>query len=433
MHTINYHKSVMALFLILTLIFVTGAANGIPNLVQPKQVYTYEIMVRDMKRLASNYPELIRYRSIGQSEYGRNLWLIEVGNGPVNIVLNGSHHAREWITTITLMEMVESMARKEQAGYVWHDLRTNDLFDHVTFHIVPMVNPDGVTLQQKGLKAFPKKDHGAIVRMNEGSYNFERWKANAKGIDLNRQYPAGWKTIRDPEPAPSYMNYKGKKPLEAKEAKAMVTLTKELKPELAVSYHSSGEILYWSYNTESANIKRDRELAEAYSALTGYRVVKPVKNPSGGGYTDWFITEFGKPALTPELGKPAGESDVALSQWDYIWKQHQSTPWLLGSRALDLWMQEQKPVIAEGQVELEQDTRTYQWPILDNDTFLKLPSGIYTKTREKGNWIEVETEQGHRWLASRFVSRVVQPEPVQETVGEVGAVQEAGAASTEQK
>ena len=31
--------------------------------------------------------------------------------------------------------------------------------------------------------------------MNEGLENFERWKANGIGMDLNRQYPAGWKSL----------------------------------------------------------------------------------------------------------------------------------------------------------------------------------------------------------------------------------------------
>lgn len=56
---------------------------------------------------------------------------------------------------------------------------------------VPMVNPDGVTLQQEELKAFPISLHASLLEMNEGSKNFKRWKANAKGIDLNRQYKAG--------------------------------------------------------------------------------------------------------------------------------------------------------------------------------------------------------------------------------------------------
>lgn len=407
MLAIDFRRIVHALILTLVLVFVTGASNGTPHIVQPKQIYTYEIMVMDMKELAEAYPELIRYHSIGVSEYGRELWLIEVGNGPVNVLLNGSHHAREWISTALLMEMAETMARKEQVGYVWQNIRSTDLFDHVTFHIVPMVNPDGVTLQQKGLKAFPQEDHKALIAMNRGSLNFKRWKANAKGIDLNRQYPAGWETIRDPQPGPAYMNYKGKKPLEASEAKAMAEVTHKLKPELAVSYHSSGEILYWSYKTEPLNLQRDHVLAKQYGSLTGYRVVKPEINPSGGGFTDWFISDFGKPALTPELGKPAGETHVSLSQWDRIWKQHHSSAWLLGSKALEMWMKELRPSSTAGErIELAERTAAYQWPILARNTLTWIPSGSYTKTREKGAWIEIETEHGHRWLAKRLAAPI---------------------------
>ncbi|BBI35426.1 M14 family metallopeptidase [Cohnella abietis] len=399
-------KITLLLILLSALFFLTGGSSTSSKIVQPKQVYTYETMVKDIKKLAAKYPELVRYRSIGKSEYGRDLWLIEIGNGPVNILLNGSHHAREWITTTTLMEMSESIAIKADAGSNWKKLSTTDLLQHVTYSIVPMVNPDGVTLQQSGPKAFLQKDQAALIRMNKGSLNFKRWKANAKGIDLNRQYPAGWGTIRNAASEPSYMNYKGQKPLEAKEARAMAELTRKLKPELAVSYHSSGEIVFWNYKTPSANLQRDRMIVNEYAAMTGYRVVNPESNPSGGGFTDWFIIEFGKPALTPELGRPSGETNVALSQWDRIWEQHQNTPWLLGSRIAELWINNVQTVAVASKVELVAASYTYSKPSLNLDTRVRLAAGIYEAIREKGSWIEIRTEQGNRWLAKGLTHKV---------------------------
>lgn len=82
---------------------------------------------------------------------------MEVGRGPINVLLNGSHHAREWISTILLMKMAEHIAVSDRNDAQWGKYRIRDLLDHVTFQIVPMVNPDGVTLQRKDSPPFRQK------------------------------------------------------------------------------------------------------------------------------------------------------------------------------------------------------------------------------------------------------------------------------------
>ncbi|GGG04677.1 M14 family metallopeptidase [Paenibacillus abyssi] len=376
------------------------AASG--YIVSPKQVYTYDIMVRDLQALSERYPGLIATGSIGTSEYGRELWHIDVGKGPAIILLNGSHHAREWITTILLMTMADRYALAYVQNAKWGAYSVRDLLDQVTFRFVPMVNPDGVTLQQKGLAAFPKAERAKLLKMNGGSANFKRWKANAKGIDLNRQYPVDWEGIRNPAPGPSYMNYKGAKPMQAKETQAMIEFTRSSGAELAVAYHSSGEILYWNYKTPAEHLSRDRKIANQYASMTGYRLVKPSANPSGGGFTDWFISQFGRPGLTPELARAAGGTNVPLSEWERIWKQHRNTGWMLAAEAAELWLNRQQAVKVNESVRLTADERSYQWPNLKSRKLELLYKGRYTALREKGGWLEIATANGIRWIPSRM-------------------------------
>ncbi|MGF7046516.1 g-D-glutamyl-meso-diaminopimelate peptidase [Paenibacillus sp. DS2015] len=405
-HRTSIRSTILVFCLLITALFslpsALSAAEFSSNIVKPKQIYTYEVMTRDIQALAKQYPDLIRYSSAGKSEYDRDLWLMEVGRGPVNVLLNGSHHAREWITTALLMEMTENMAISDRKDAKWGDYQIRDLLDHVTFQIVPMVNPDGVTLQQKGLDAFPKTVHAALLKMNGGSSNFKRWKANAKGIDLNRQYPADWKNIKNASSAPYYMNYKGKKPLEAKETQTMVKLATALKPAIAVSYHTSGEILYWNYKTLAKNLKRDQAFATAYSKMTGYRMVKPVAQPSGGGFTDWFIENFGQPALTPELSPYAGERDVPLSNWERIWKLHKADPWLIGTTAVQIEMDKLQAEKATGWIELTKEMTAYKSPMLDALTLGKLVIGNYEVTRSKGSWIEIKSNGLRYWISDLY-------------------------------
>ncbi|UVI31460.1 M14 family metallopeptidase [Paenibacillus spongiae] len=396
-----------ALTLLLLAIPGTSTANGqaaAPAIVKPQQIYTYDRMSADLQSLAARYPDLIRTGSAGESEYGRKLWTADIGNGPAIILLLGSHHAREWITTVTMMKLMEQIAVQYENNAVTPDgYRVRDLLDRVTFRLVPMVNPDGVTLQQLGLSAFPASDHASLLRMNGGSANFKRWKANAKGIDLNRQYPAGWANIKNPAPGPYYMNYRGKQPLQAKEAKAMYDLARSVKPEVAVAYHSSGEILYWNFKTKPANVARDYQFASSYAKLTGYRLVQPQANPSGGGFTDWFIQDFGRPGLTPELGRSAGETHVPLSEWPRIWGQHKNTGWFLAQTGYELWLQRQQTAPLTSNIRLTSSETSYLYPDLKSKQAGILAPGRYATIRMKGDWLEVRTSSGTSWISSRAV------------------------------
>lgn len=368
------------------------------SIVNPKQVYTYDIMVRDLQALQETYPGLIRLHVIGSSEYGRDIWAADLGHGDAYILMNASHHAREWITTILVMSMLERYALAYEQNETWNGVPVRNLLHRVTFRFVPMVNPDGVTLQQSGLAAFPQEIHDELLAMNGGSNNFKRWKANAKGIDLNRQYPADWANIRDPKSGPYYMNYKGKAPLEAKEAQAMAEVTMQTMPEISVAYHSSGEIVYWHFHTKPEHVARDRAIVSRYAGMTGYRIVEPRTNPSGGGHTDWFIQTFGRPALTPELGRRAGETNVPLSEWDRIWKQHRDTGWMLAEEAYKLWLKRQTAAAAAGEIRLTETERAHRWPDPQSAKLEQIYPGRYQLLRTKGDWAEISAPAGPRWV-----------------------------------
>lgn len=320
-----------------------------PGVVNPQQVYTYEVLTQDLQKLQAKYPDLIRYESIGKSPYGRDIWAVKLGKGHSHVFFNGSHHAREWMTTTLNMYMIDKYAQEYEKGswYAGHDVR--NVLGKSAIWFVPMVNPDGVTLQQKGVSAFPWDKQAGLVRLNGGSYDFTRWKANAEGVDLNRQYPAGWPYIWDNR-APGYMNHKGSSPLVTKEARALYDFTYRIRPEIAVSYHSSGRVIYWNYLTKKENLPRDQRLANLFASYTGYSLVPPHPSPSGGGYTDWFIQQFGKPAFTPELAPYAGERHVSLSLFQEEWRRNERIGLWIAEEGFDLWYPRNRAgIVVEGE------------------------------------------------------------------------------------
>ncbi|MFP7295653.1 M14 family zinc carboxypeptidase [Neobacillus niacini] len=304
---------------ILLILLLTVDNVSFAKTVNTNQPYTYENMTNDLERINQEYGGL-KVKKIGETHFGKDIYAIRLGKGKKNIVLIGAHHGREWITSMLLMKKLEVYAamykREKKLGPF-----STDILDDVSIWFIPMLNPDGVAIQQNKLELFPKKHLKKVISMNDGLDNFERWKANGVGIDLNRQYPAGWRELSDGPKNPSYQFYKGNKPLEAKEVRALTKFIRTINPEIAVAYHSAGREIFWNYKN-GKHLKRDKRIAKKISLLTHYRLAKPPKHATGGGFTDWFITTYHRPAMTIEVSPLVGETSPPLSVFETEWERN---------------------------------------------------------------------------------------------------------------
>ncbi|WP_235946441.1 M14 family zinc carboxypeptidase [Saccharibacillus alkalitolerans] len=334
----------MAFVLVLLTLAPAGRGRAAEaKIVDPSAVYTYGVLTRDIRELAAKYPDIIEYKSIGKTLYGREIWAVGLGTGSSTVFFNGSHHAREWLTTTLNMTMIEQYAAAYAANRKFEGYDVRDTLGKTKIWFVPMVNPDGVTLQQTGLQSFPTGVHQALIRMNDGSRNFKRWKANAQGVDPNRQYDANWTELVNNYYYPRWMGHKGTAPMTTRENKALVAFTHEIDPEIAVSYHSAGRILYWNFRTPAANYARDKRLADIFTRFTGYSQVSPSYNANGGGgYTDWFIQKLGRPAFTPEIGIKNGETNLPLSAFPEEWRRNKKIGLWIAQEGYALWAAKNK-------------------------------------------------------------------------------------------
>ncbi|MFC0013767.1 MULTISPECIES: M14 family metallocarboxypeptidase [Allobacillus] len=301
------------------------------SFVNPKQVYSYRDMVTDINQLEQHYSGLINTEVIGKSVEGRNIYLVKLGYGDTKITINAAHHAREWLTTNLVMNQIDQYSQAFAKGSKYNGYNVRDLLSKVTIYYVPMVNPDGVTLNQFGPSGF--SNYSQLIRMNSGSKDFKAWKANSRGVDLNRQYPAGWNTIRNLEYSPGPERFKGLRPLSEPEVIAVANLAKKHNFKTHVAYHSSGEVLYWAYNAAGSLRLTSRKIANQISNQTGYWMIPQQSNPSGGGYTDWVIDSLKTPGFTPEISPHVGPRPVPISNFDRIWNQNKSIGLMLAEEA----------------------------------------------------------------------------------------------------
>ena len=264
--------------------------------VVPTNVYSYEQMMKDMDTLRNQYPDEVTVSSIGTTELGRDIPVIRLGdlNARYHVLLQGAIHGREHLTAWLLMATADYWLDHGILGY-----------SDVCYHMIPMTNPDGVIISQTGLLNdaqyeiyLSDKENGYTTR-SESSYA-ERWKANGEGIDINRNFPAGWELIHD-RPGPSSQKYQGSKPFSAAEAVALRDYTLKFAFDATVSYHATGSLIYYSYGDQEPVNTKSKSLAKAVREISGYDLASS-NGIDGAGYKDWVMEQLGIPSLTIEIG-----------------------------------------------------------------------------------------------------------------------------------
>lgn len=288
------------------------------------QNYTHAQMQNDINKLELMYPGLISQEVIGKSLDGKNIFAVKLGNGKTEVLFNGSAHAREHMTTNLLMKMIDEYAYAFSKNLYFDGFNVREVLNRTTIWFIPMTNPDGVTLVQLGPDSLGSNVSKKAIEINGGSKNFTSWKANARGVDLNRNYPTMWRTVSNNPGRPSESHYKGPVPLSEPESQTIYKFILSKNFKTLVDYHSSGEVLYARLPGHIENL---------VSRKTGYSIIDETNFTSGGDLPTWFTLELGMPGLTPEISHYVGSRPVPLSNWDSIWKKNNSVGLIVADEA----------------------------------------------------------------------------------------------------
>jgi predicted deacylase len=196
---------------------------------------------------------VLERRTIGHSVNGRSIraWhLGEQGRGVPTVVLIAQMHGDE-----------------QKVANILTSLRDGDRIRGVDLWVVPRYNPDG---RARGRRQ------------------------NARGVDLNRNYPASWRR------AGGYYN-SGRRPASEPETRAMMSFLKRVDPDYVLSFHQP----LYGVDTLTPHKKFSRKVARSLQL--------PTKkfNCNGGCHgtmTMWFNRNFDGKAVTVEYGRKPSKS-----------------------------------------------------------------------------------------------------------------------------
>ena len=235
----------------------------------------YSEVVKNCRKLERAGAKLF---PIGKSLQGKDLLCLRMGCGKKTSIIIGSVHAREHATaTLVLMQAEYALARvKKGEG---------------TLYFLPCANPDGADI------ACGKQQPPAVYKGDARLY-----KANARGVDLNVNFDAGWGEGIKNVFSPGGENYVGKSPFSEPETQAIRDFTLSVLPDFTVSYHLKGREIYYDFRCDAETSEKYRETAEKANRKLRYKIVSD-SGTSAGGYKDWCIQKLKIPALTIEIGK----------------------------------------------------------------------------------------------------------------------------------
>lgn len=288
--------------------------NTQKSILELKNPLDHKQMMNYIDILTTRYP-FLAVTGLGESIMGRMIPMLTIGEGEKSIVYVGAHHGMEWITSVILLRYINEFCEMYSRGGKIYNYSLNYLFATRSIHIIPMLNPDGVDYQINGVSE-ENVLRERLIRMNGGSEDFGNWQANARGVDLNRNYNsryAEYKKIEAEEGicGGSALHFSGEMPESEPEVGALCNYLRFNRSIRAVlTFHSQGEEIYYT----SGGVKvapRSRSMGERLAKMSGYKLCHPDKNSSYCGLTDWCIDELNLPSFTIECGK--GKNPLPIS------------------------------------------------------------------------------------------------------------------------
>ncbi|MBO2445224.1 DUF2817 domain-containing protein [Actinomadura nitritigenes] len=197
---------------------------------------------------ASAVATIRRTVPLGESVQGRSITAVEVGD---------PHAARRVL-------VVGCVHGDEPAGVpVAQALAAGPGPSGADLWVVPVLNPDGMAARTRG---------------------------NANGVDLNRNFPAGWRRMD----APGSVHYSGAGPLSEPESGFAAGLIQRIRPTVAIWFHQHLAVVDGSEGPKDVERRFARDVGLPVRTLTDYP----------GSATGWENTVVRDSAFVVEL--PAG-------------------------------------------------------------------------------------------------------------------------------
>lgn len=290
--------------------------------------------------------EFVDIRTIGKSFEDRPIYSVvvnykkEILPNKEKVLLLSGIHAREDYSVMLNAKMLDNMLFHLKKSGVWGDFDLETLFSQIELHVILVANPDGLNIVNNGIEASENRKYLNTIKNISKDHRW--WKANGRGVDLNRNFPdSSWK-IRCSEEVPASEGYKGPYAGSETETQSIVNYCNQNNFILSVSYHTSGNKVFWAdRGTHDVFQDIDSEITDRFIQLTNYDKLDISEHPEtyGSGFENWFRERYHRPSFCVELSPYPGREYVQHPNacFDFlVWKDAKYSGALFMKQALEL-------------------------------------------------------------------------------------------------
>lgn len=347
-------------------------------IVDTSDTYYLDKIYEDINKLCEKYSGILKKKVIGQSVEGRDIVALKLScreNGSANgdsslslrmtepesilkqedsslrmtgsktkpsILFTGGIHAREDFSVMLCMKMIDHYCHHYCAGTELEGFDVKSIINMVDLFFVPVANPDGLNIVHHGIEA--SSNYEQLKTMQIWGEDHTYWKANANGIDLNKNFDDGNWEIRTCVPGteiPCSDRFKGFSPNSEPETMALINFCNENSFTLMVSYHCSGNCTFWADSgTHGLFGGMDEKIMDELSKKYIYRKTKISQDPKiyGCGFENWFRARMKRPAFCIELSPfvEGGRQHPDSLFDELVWKHAKSTGLFFAEKAVDV-------------------------------------------------------------------------------------------------
>jgi murein tripeptide amidase MpaA len=238
-----------------------------------------------LDHLLATYPALISRETIGFTQAGNrpiHAYTVSGTSGPAGkpaLAFNATAHAREWITPMALLYIMDRLLQ----GYAT-DPETTALLDQLAIHFIPVMNPDGYIYSWDSERFWRKN------RRNNGDGTF--------GVDWNRNFSVAHGTGSSFDTSSD--TYNGGAPFTESETRAFRDFITN-RPNIVahIDFHAYSQLILYPYGYTTAPVPDpdgaifrsvSQRLSDTILSVDGaFYTPQPIIDlyPTGGSSTDW--------------------------------------------------------------------------------------------------------------------------------------------------
>jgi len=295
-----------------------GAVNALADYTDPQELSVF------MDQVVAAHPDLAKKITLqntlfeGQKQYAVHITKdVALPNERPSFVFDAQHHAREVMTPEIARDFIDYLTSRYAT-----DSQVRRWVDNINIWIVGSVNPDGAMYVFSTDTLWRKNRHPACA------------------VDNNRNYPAAWGACNGSGTTCSSDTFRGTSASSEPETQGLMQLTSDVRPFFALSYHSYGEYIMYSYGCNDPDERSALdEVAQGLNSIlpndqgaTGHYATGPIWSTiylADGGSLDTQYNVYGAYSYVIEVnnGGVSGGFQPDYATWRNITVQRQRTAW----------------------------------------------------------------------------------------------------------